>query len=394
MLKIIISRYALFLIMGVEALLLPYFLPKELYGEIEFYRYTAFLFQFLLFGSGTGYVVRALNARSDSKEILKNFLVCGFVHSAFVAIMIALSYSFVLGLLAFLVMAAFVMESILKTQEYFLTAMLFKPLVSLLLIISLPVFYFLEASAIHYIMASFLLSFLIFFFLSNRVASKSFIFGSSVVSFGNIFKLYFMNIKQGFIMNVATAMTFVFFYYDRTVIRNNYPELLADYSFSFAITQLAVVAISTFAYVNIVDFGKADISNNYDELKLKIYKTLRWCFLLFIVLGSCTLVFIFVAEDFYGFDEAFRTTVIIMSFFGTASVALSVNSAHLYLKSINVMASFILGALIVSFALTNILPHNSVSDYYVLLIKSYSIYFVFSITSLLYILFSLRKRKV
>lgn len=229
MLRIIISRYALFLIMGVEALLLPYFLSKELYGEIEFYRYTAFLFQFLLFGSGTGYVVRALTTHSGSIKILKNFLVCGCIHAAFVAVFISFSYSLVLGLLAFLVMAAFVIESILKTQEYFLTAMLFKPMVSLSLIIALPVIYFVEGSGLYYVFASFLLSFMIFLYLSKRVVFKSNVSDESVVSFSDSFQLYFENVKKGFVMNVSTAMTFVFFYYDRAVIRDNHPQLLADY---------------------------------------------------------------------------------------------------------------------------------------------------------------------
>lgn len=385
------GRYLLFGILGVETMVLPYFLPREVYGEVEFIKFTIFLTQFTLVGAGTGYVVSYLK-KTESSDATTFFFTGAVLHSVLVGLILTLLVHWTIAITASVAIIAIVLESVLKVNERYLLAMSYKPLLSLGLIGLLPLVLLRETGINYYVFFSFLLSFCVYAtiaFTRLKLGRSCLIGVRSFVSLSGA-KKYMEYIKIGFIMNISTAMTFVFFYIDRATIRENHPELLPDYSLAFSVMQMTIVAITTFSYVNIVEFGKdLEIS----VLKKRVMNSLKICFLFYVGIGFCSILFSFVAELFYGYDNLFESTSLMVVLFGLASVFTSVNSAHLYLGSTNILALMIFGALLLSAGLNIVVAGSSIESYYLLLIKTYGVYLLFSVCSLSYVLVQLKMRK-
>ncbi|MEZ7206959.1 hypothetical protein [Pseudoalteromonas sp. DY56-GL79] len=373
--------------MGLEALIMPYFLPKQTYGEVEFYKFSAFFAQFLLIGAGTGYVVRFMEKYDAYMAKFKlDFISLGLVHALASGLLISAFYDWQAGLLAMLAVFALVIESIMKANEDYLAAMSFKPLLSVILLALLPAFFYFEISVYSYLIISFLASFIIFttcFALLNKDIKGNTLATSSLDS-------YISCIKKGFLMHLSTAVIYAFFYFDRLFLKENSPELLADYSLSFAIMQLTIVAITTFSYVNLVEFGKS--SNDLDEMAKKIRLSLMRCFAFYMVIGSVSIIFSYFAEIFYGYEHVFETTFIMVALFGLANVLNSLNSAHAYLKSNRIM--FVLLALFfcISFSSNYWFNFEGTAGYYNLMLKTYLCFLGFSISSSMYIFYRLKSK--
>ncbi|MBV1952751.1 MAG: hypothetical protein KUG64_11230 [Cycloclasticus sp.] len=390
MIEIIAGRYFLFGILGIEALVLPFFLPKEVYGEVEFLKYTAFLAQFALMGSGTGYLVTSLKESNFSRsELTYGFVVGALLHASLVAALAMFFDNWIFAALSFTAIVAMVLETVVKAREKYLLAMSFKPVLSLVLILCLPVILLDSMLVEYFVLISFCIALLIYFVIINYVLDiKSDVGSGAPASFNVLILNYVQNIRSGFVLNISTAMIFLFFYIDRFTVKKEFPGFLGDYSLSFSIMQLTVVAITTFSYVNVVEFGKDQ--NEYEILKKKIFSSLKKCFILYVVIGFCSLIFAYIAESFYGYELVFETTLLMVSLFGLASVLASVNSAHLYLGSVNVMAGMMLVSLIVSVSLNFVVPLNSNDGYYLLLGKTYGLFLLFSVCSFCYICYRLR----
>lgn len=386
MLRFLAGRYLLFGILGVETLLLPLFLSKEAYGEVEFLKFTAFLTQFLLIGSATGYIVRYFKEPVEQRDQLTRIFILGAFLQTIVVCVVALSFGYwTVAFLSLFAMLALVFESISKVHENYLLSMSFKPILSLAIISLIPVFLVVQFSVESYVIIGFVITSVIYIGL---ILYRSIQYTGKVVSWKNILfriwlKSYLENIKSGFIVNISTAMIFLFFYVDRAVIRNQFPEFLGDYSLSFSIMQITIVAITAFSYVNIVEFGKSQ--DNLEELKLKVMGSIRRCMILFCILGSASSIFSYFASAFYGYTEVFKTTTLMLLLFGLANVLSSLNAVHLYLGSVNKVALLIAVAFLVSVSLNCVIDFSSLEGYYMLLVKTYSIYFIVSLVSFLYV---------
>jgi len=393
MLKTIAGRYILFGILGIESLILPYFLSKEDFGEAEFLKFTAFLFQFALFGAGTGYVIRYLKDSVENRAALTADLVRGaFVQALLIGGCILYFNSWIIALLSVLTMFAMALENITKVREEYLLAMSYKPILSLLLIALIPVYILMGIQLEIYVLGAFCIATFIYTIITLRRSGLSFktIFPHIDKSWASIVN-YGRNISAGFLINISTALTFLFFYIDRSVVREKFPTLLGDYSLSYAIMQMTIVAITAFSYVNVVEFGKehADLP----RLKTKVYKAFKYCFLFYIVFGVCSIAFAYGAEIFYGYDAVFETTSLMVGLFGVANVMGSLNAAHIYLGTIKIMASLMLVVFIISLALNAFIPYGEEYSYYLLLTKTYGLYFIFSVLSFSYVCYKLRAVK-
>ena len=370
--------------------MLPFFLPKEQYGEIEFIKFTAFLLQFSLLGAGTGYIVSYFD-KSKEAEVSGSFFVLGVVVSSLITgVLMACFVHWAMGIVAVAAVWAIAAESMIKVKERYLLAMAFKPLLSISLILILPAIIWFEYSVIQYFMLCIVTAVSVYLILMisllklNVRVQLSF----TKIGFCKYLRNYWGYIKSGFIMNVSTVMTFLFFYMDRVSIRENHPEYLADYSLSFAIMQMTVVAITTFSYVNIVEFGKSSLDAK--GLKVKVVTSLKRCFVFYVALGGASIVFSFAAEAFYGYKMVFETTSIMVMLFGLASVFSSVNSLYLYLDRINVLAIFTLVALFISILLSWNMSFLGESGYYFLLFKTYGVFLLLTIVSIIYIVMKLQ----
>ena len=380
----IIGRYLLFGVMAIESLALPYFLSKDMYGEVEFYKYTAFLAQFGLFGAGTGYIARYLKSRISG--LTNVFVIGAILQSIMIGLVVGgLVGSWTIATLSVLTVIALVFESIVKVREKYLLAMSFKPILSVGILLLAPLIIFYDISIQGYVLLAFALATIIYVTIIINVLNMLKRENHEIMSIWRtgFFRIYMENIKAGFVLNISTALMFLFFYIDRAIVRNSFPNLLGDYSLSFSIMQLTIVAITAFSYVNLVEFGKQASDNT--QFKQYMFKSLRRCFLLYITIGMCSIIFAYVAEDFYQYDAVFETTLLMVVLFGFASVLGSLNAAHVYLGSVNVMTILMLITLVISCVLNFIIPLTTLSDYYLLLSKTYGLYLLFSILSFMYI---------
>lgn len=385
MLKTVAGRYVLFAVLGVEALTLPYFLPKEAYGEVEFLKFTGFLFQFALFGAGTGYVVRYLKTDPEGlAPLTMGFLKWGCIHAILIGAGVLFVKSWTIAILSMLAIIAMILESMVKVRERYLLAMAFKPILSATLIAALPVVLIGGLPIEDYVVAAFAVATTLYGYICVRVGlrgrhDKAFRLTAGDPGINN----YGRNISSGFLINASTAITFLFFYVDRTLVRDWFPDRLADYSLSYAIMQLTVVAITTFSYVNVVEFGKDHVEPGV--LKAKVYKALKHCMAFYLVFGGASIAFAYGAESFYGYDSVFETTSLMVGLFGLANVLASLNAAHLYLGSIRMMALLAAVTFIISLAANTLIGPDLRDGYFILLGKTYGLYLVFAILSFLYI---------
>ncbi len=389
MLKVIIGRYALFGVVAIESLALPYFVSKDMYGEVEFYKYTAFLAQFGLLGAGTGYIVRYMKSNIPDLTIV---FIRGAVLQAIIVGLVAgaLAGSWAVAILSVSTILAMVFESTLKVREKYLLAMSFKPLLSVMMISLLPFLLLFDWQIENYVMVAFTLAFTVYFFIVKQTQMLSEFDIYALSPFKESIFRYFKNIRHGFVMNASTAMMFIFFYIDRGIVREKFPELLGDYSLSYSIMQLTIVAITAFSYVNLIGFGKEKVEGPL--FKKKMYLGLKKCWLLYLLIGFCSITFSYWAERFYGpeYEQVFETTVVMVVLFGLANVLGSLNAAHLYLGSVNIMSLMMLFTVTVSISLNWFISFSSVEDYYILLVKTYGLYLLFSVFSCSYICFKLR----
>lgn len=377
MLKTVIGRYLLFGVLGVETLLLPYFLSKEVYGEVEFLKFTAFLAQFALFGAGTGYVVRFLKENVAKKDFLTfNFILTAFLHALIVGGIIFIFDCWIIAIISILAIVAITFESVIKVRERYLLAMSFKPILSIVLIFSLPFMLLLDWQLEYYVLMAFLIATVTYMVLTSMKLEV----GEITADLRKInLRDYMKNIKSGFMINISTAMVFLFFFIDRAIVRSEFPDRLGDYSLSFSITQLTIVAITAFSYVNLVEFGKEQSDKTL--FKKNIFKALRQCFWLYLAIGICSIVFSYGAEKFYNYDAVFETTLLMVVVFGLANVLSSLNAAHLYLGSINFVTILMLVIFTISVVLNFVIPFDEANSYYLLLAKTYGLYLLFSIMS-------------
>lgn len=392
MLRTVLGRYALFGVLGVEALLLPYFLSEQVYGEIEYYKFTGFLLQFMLLGASTGYVTLFLKKTPAPDQSTTRYFVTGaFLHIGLVSVVLFLLDYKLLALIGALTAFAMVVETLLKVRRQYLLAMSFKPILSVTVLASLPLVLHYELTATTLVLGAFLVATLVYTSLACLSVGRA--------VFSEVFQLpalkcfsgkaYFKNVREGILINASTAMTFLFFFTDRTMVRTHFNSSLADYSLSFSIAQLTMVAITTFSYVNIVEYGANTAS--HENLKQSIALSLKSVLQLYGAIGPITIGFSYFAESIYGYENVFETTLIMVSVLGLANVLNSISAAHLYLGGYRGLALLMAVSLGISVLLNSVVPLEGVWAYYLLLIKTYGLYLGFSAISALLVWYRLRR---
>ncbi|WP_262694122.1 hypothetical protein [Kordiimonas aquimaris] len=395
MLRTVIGRYILYGILGIEALLLPYFLSAKVYGEIEYYKFTGFFLQFALFGAGTGYITLFLNKKAESDQLItRHFMTGAFVHIMLLSLLLfVLDYLF-LAVIGAMTAFALVIESLLKVRKRYLLAMSYKPILSIAVVASLPWMLNSDLEADTIVSVAFLIATLAYAsvaYLSLDRPNLAFFFRFSSLRKISI-SAYLENVRAGILINVSTAMIFLFFFIDRTMIRNHFNNSLADYSLSFSIAQLTMVAITTFSYVNIVEYGSN--SDNHKRLKQSIKLSLVRVLWLYAVIGFVTLVFSYYAERIYGYERVFETTIIMVSILGLANVLNSISAAHLYLGGYKPLTLLMAVFFSISVFLNTLIPFENDWAYYILLIKTYGLYLGFSVISALLVWLRLLRTNV
>ncbi|WP_419777609.1 hypothetical protein [Malaciobacter marinus] len=276
--KLIFYRYFMYSFLAIEVLLLPLFLEKEFYATFEYYKFIIFFIPFLMLGSPSGYIYHKYNHK---KEYFNELLLFGFIHCLLILPFLWIFFDNVLFLVLCLLMTiSLFVEHKLQTQRMFILALGLKPMISIFLIISFLLIYFnfVDEITINILFLLMLSSFLVWLIISFRK-----------INFEKNQKLkiknYFLMIKKGFPINAGTLLIMLYFFCDRFIAKEYYNEYLASYSLSYNLIQFILLALSTLAYVNVVDVGEKYSNINLDFLKRKYFIVTRYslfyCYFLF-----------------------------------------------------------------------------------------------------------------
>ncbi|XHY19481.1 hypothetical protein ViNHUV68_01490 [Vibrio sp. NH-UV-68] len=316
----------LFAVVGAEALALPYILSEQSYVQFEFIKSTTFLFQFLLLGSCSGYLTISVS-EGDNSIKSTNFLVLSTIYIILVAMLLFIFYEYYWSLLAIIAMSALVIETLFKSKEKYFLAMAFKPIFS---IISMVVIVSLSSWDVRSVFL---------FSITLSILTYSVIFSIKEKFFTGLrrlnleFRAFLDCFSRGIPINLSALLLYLQFYLDRTFIIENYESSAASYSLAFSISQIVFVAINMFSYVNIVDFGKC-LKFHPERLHKLLADKLKSCFLFYALISLASLIVIgLFVEDFYGFSDLFKFSLVIIAVGGLVNVLISVSSLHTYLKT-------------------------------------------------------------
>ena len=308
--------------MALEVLLLPKVFSPELYSEIEYQKFILYFVTFFLFGANSGYVYCKYN---DNKDYFYSLLTIGSIVGAGVSIVLFLYYQNIyFSLSSFLMFTFLIVEQKIKVENEFFLALAIKPLISMTLSVYAILYYKgkIENYGINFLYISIVVSFFIWITLVMFRLRTNFSFKFKVC-----FTEYGTLISKGFFVNIATLLFMGFFFSDRYITKEYYPEYLASYSFSYNLIQFVVLALTTIGYVNVVKMGE-----NIKEMRYSVVlQTIKYSYKLFL---SCYIlfgIFLFVISPFFDFQGFVLISLLMAAFVGHFHVINSVSSLAQYL---------------------------------------------------------------
>ncbi|RXJ83094.1 hypothetical protein [Arcobacter cloacae] len=320
--KLIISRYFLYSFIALEVLLLPKFLPQELYAQIEYQKFILYFIPFFLFGAPSGYVYFKYN---ENKDYFSSLIVFGFIFGIVVSLFLSIIYSnILLGVTGLFMTLFLIIEQKVKTQKEFFLALSIKPFISIVLVIFSYLAYinYFDKVNLEILYYSIFIAFIIWCLIISVKIKEKFIFISKA-SFFEYKKL----LQKGFLINVGTLLLMLFFFTDRYFTKEYYNDYLASYSFSYNLIQFVILALTTVAYVNVVNIGENIKKIRFSDIKQKIQKAYLVLFILFILFIG----FLFILNNFYDFKDFILISVVLCFFIGIFYSMNSVASLAQYL---------------------------------------------------------------
>lgn len=378
-------RYFSYAFIAIEMLLLPIILSEESYGEIEWYKSLAILGPYSLLGSFSGYIYNKYTLKKDFYEAL-------FIFGLFTSILFSIICTFLFSQFNFLLIIPFclnalsiIQEKKLQVTNHFILSILFKPILSLILVICfLLSYYFKEVYMEIPILFIFvyITAYIIWTSISTYFSGEKVIVKLHLNLKSNFFQ-YCNLIKYGFIINLSTiALSLLLFNY-RNLIFVNFESDLAGFSLAFNVALFVFLGINTYGYVLTVRIGE-----NIDSINKTALKTyLKNAFLAFVLLFLLGLCLIYIYDTFIvSFDNVIRYYLVITSFSGLYYVFSIVSPVLLYRNTINQSTLFFVFILILDYISNIYLLKLDMSSFQILL-KSGSLLLLSAIFNL-YLIFN------
>jgi hypothetical protein len=294
--RVILFRYLLYSVGLIDSLLLPKLFEAKIYAEYEYFKNGVFLFPNVMLGAYSGYMYVRYSKGYDLHKYL--FKIGSWISFVFgVIFCIYLNNLFLL--IPFLAMNFFIItEQKLKVNKEYILAFTFKPLLSTIVLIVGLVYYYYPSSTYHGFNASKLV--LIVFSISIVVwiiLVRDFI--SSNINFFTFRRIEFLKywylVRKIFTGTLASLLFGLLLFFERFMVKNYYPEYLAEYSMSFNISQIIVVILSIFSYISSVELGENHLGLNKEALKSEIITN----FFKFCIFLLCFIMAIFAISTFY-----------------------------------------------------------------------------------------------
>lgn len=364
MYTLIFQRYLIFGVIGVETLLVPMMLEPSFYGELEYIRNLVFLSQFAFLGACSGYITVFFKYNIDLLADLKFMTIfCGLMVS-FIAFL--LGNNILIGLSCIAIVAAFYLETMAKVNKKYLVAIIYKPLFSMFLVVLAFILWatnFELKNPVYIVIMCAFFSLFSYFAVTKYVGINRLSLFGARVNKENIMKL----VKEGFVVNIATALIVLNLFADRTWIKNYYPEQLPDYSFAINVSQFVILAITTFSYINQVELGevfnKQGVNGLVDALKKKLF----FGFLVYVVLVILYIPFIYVLSYFVSFNQFFQFAAITGILFGLSQLLFSINIALAYISKFKIVVLLCFGFLLLNVFIDYFIVHFSFSVIWLLM---------------------------
>lgn len=337
----------------------------------------SFLFPFVLLGAGNGYLFSKYSQNKDLYHVLLNQ---GFVLGLIVSIGFGIYFqTYVIPILFSATLLFTIMEQKIKTDKNFVLSFLFKPLISICLLLFGSIMYLLnlEFSWSFLLICSFLLSLGIWIFV-GRINSKilQFRFKLNRAYFNNFIHL----VKKGFFATLGTLIISLFLFSDRYFTLHYYIDYLPTYSFGFNISQIVILALTTLSYMSTVVIGE-DLKG---MTKNKLTKSLVRSLLVFGGLLVLLTGFIFVIKGFYDFEHILAITLI-LAFFKGLFYAISIISPIILYKGLQKEITIYLLVLFLINLLGCYLIATSGIHYFALIIYSGIILTLYSLLVIRYV---------
>lgn len=265
-----------------------------MYGQLEYYKNLIFLFPNILFGAYGGYVFVKYTTKKDHFDAL---LIIGSIITAIVTIAICvIQQNFYLAVPLISINLFVIIEQKLKVNKKYIRAFLFKPLLAIFTLV-LGLLIFLNISPIEYdvhtyIFCTFSMTIITWLFLVRKYLIE---INYDLSLLRNYFITFVSLIKSFGTGSLAGFVLLLWFFFERHIIRTYFSDNLAEYSFSFNLTQILVIVLSVFSYLSTVEYGE-----KFNELtKQEVTSTFRKYFLVYVIFLLVYLFSIKLVSNFY-----------------------------------------------------------------------------------------------
>jgi len=315
MYKFIFTRYLTYAIVFLEVIIAPIILSKNIFAEYEYIKNIVSLSSIILLGSHTGFVYYFYTSKKDYFIDLIN-------GSFSILIPVSIIYSIYYHNLNFIALiicfgTTIFLEKKLQVEKKFYLAILFKPILGLVSLISLYISIYLFNIDINItLFLAFVYTFsiliwliLIFYFASDIVHN---VFNKWEIKKKQIFSFYKL-IKAGLVENLASIILLFYFFVDRYYLKNFHPEDIASYSLAFNFSQLIFVGMNSMTYIKNVEIGEKLHNIKSDDVIRILKKSLFMFLILLVCVNLCALVY----QNFkHDFNNLTNYTLILSTFIG------------------------------------------------------------------------------
>ena len=350
--------------MGLETLITPMLLEREIYGNMEYVRGLVFLCQFAFLGACTGYITivfkHGMNLTGELKAIT---LLCCIV--IFVASLLFLNDYWV-GLGCIAVILSFYIETLAKVEQRYTLSMLYKPLFSTCVVL-LALMIWLDALDIDTPSVIVAVCAIMSFFGFLLVSKLSNVGGVNILGVRLSYKGCSLLIKEGILVNASTALIAITLFSDRSWIKYFYPDQLPSYSLAMNLSQFVLLAITMFSFVNQVELGKVYQEEGIDALLCELKNKMIFSGKVYSVLIVLFVPFLYGVSIVMPFQNVFIFALVTGVFYGAAQVLFSVNISLVYVSKYGAVTALLLVSLMVNLMMDYIVISLGLGVVYVLL---------------------------
>lgn len=373
MYKFVATRYFFYGFIALEIVFIPNLLSDNDYGNLEYVKYLSNVLPLILLGAHSGYMHKYY---AEKVDYFKSLITCGLIVLLISGLISAyLSANLVYAFSTLSVGLSFILEKRLLIRNKYTLAILYKPLLSVILVIVVFLFKRIagEYNSNVVLSTAYALSIGLFFILIRKHLGLR---NVNFISNKSIFSSYLNLVKKGLPLNLATIVFTLFVFSDRYFIKEYFQDALPSYSLSFNFAQLVVIGLSSVGLLTSVQIGES-LNNIVQGDILKILKKSSVIFLI-LSFGGMTSLWMY-NSHFSFFEDVIYLYLIISLLNSSFFIFGSVSSLIFYRGNQWRLSVAFLIVLLISLGTSYLLLEFFNASLYILLIKSLTFMFIYII---------------